>query len=266
MRRYEGKAAIITGAGQGIGRAIALRLAAEGGRIGVLGRTRAKIEETARLVEADGGEAIALHADVRDESAVTAAVATTLDAFDRLDVLVNNAAYLAKGSIAETNPVDWDEELAICLTGPYLCARAALRPMVEQGSGVILNISSATGMLALGNPAYSAAKAGLAHFTKSLCVEYGPRGIRANTITLGTVRTENPIWVTRLEKDPRVFETLARWYPVGRIGKPEEVAAAVAFLGADEASFVSGANLCVDGGLTAGMPVMIDELTLESGD
>ena len=188
------------------------------------------------------------------------------EAWGGLDILINNAAFTIKGSIAQTEPTDWDREVEICLKGPYLCARAVLPAMVEQGGGVIVNVASVNGLTALGNPAYSAAKAGLINFTKSLAVEYGPKGVRANVVSPGTVRTDAPTWRIRQEKDPQVFEKLARWYPVGRVGTPEDIANAVAFLASDEAAFVSGANLAVDGGLTAGMPVMIKELTLETGD
>ena len=136
--------------------------------------------------------------------------------------------------------------------------------MVALGQGVIVNIGSVNGLIALGNPAYSAAKAGLLNFTKALAVEYGPKGIRANMVSPGTVATEAPSWQERRRRDPAIFDKLARWYPVGRVGRPEDIAAAVAFLAADEASFVNGANLVVDGGLTAGMAPMIEELTLET--
>ncbi len=111
-----------------------------------------------------------------------------------------------------------------------------------------------------GNPAYSAAKAGLRSLTQSLAVEAGPRGVRTNMVSPGSVRTASPSWAARQQRDPAIFEKLARWYPVGRVGRPEDIAAAVCFLAADEAAFVNGANLVVDGGLTAGMGVMAQEI------
>jgi NAD(P)-dependent dehydrogenase (short-subunit alcohol dehydrogenase family) len=136
--------------------------------------------------------------------------------------------------------------------------------MLAERKGAIVNVGSVNALLALGNPAYSAAKAGLINLTKALATEYGRRGIRANMVSPGTIRTESPSWQKRLARDPQVFEKLARWYPVGRVGEPSDIAAAIAFLASDEAAFVNGANLVVDGGLTAGNAPMIEELTLET--
>jgi meso-butanediol dehydrogenase/(S,S)-butanediol dehydrogenase/diacetyl reductase len=179
-------------------------------------------------------------------------------------VLVNNAARALKGNLEQTTPEDWASELAGTLSGAFLMTRLVLPGMAERGRGTIVNVGSVNGLLALGNPGYSAAKAGLLNFTKALAIEYGPRGIRANMVSPGTIRTESPSWQKRLARDPEVFEKLARWYPVGRVGRPEDVAAAIAFLAADEAAFVNGANLVVDGGLTAGNGPMIAELTIET--
>jgi NAD(P)-dependent dehydrogenase (short-subunit alcohol dehydrogenase family) len=132
--------------------------------------------------------------------------------------------------------------------------------MAERGRGVVVSVASVNGLMCFGNPAYSAAKAGLINLTQSIAVEYGPKGVRANAVSPGSVRTENQSWTRRLERDPQLFDKLARWYPVGRVGRPEDIAAAVAFLAADEAAFVNGANLVVDGGLTAGMAPMAREL------
>ncbi len=261
--RYAGKIALLTGAGRGIGRATALRLASEGAALAIVDRDGAAAEAVAQELQGTGARALALEADITDPAAVAAAIEATLAAFDRLDVLVNNAARALKGNLAQTEPDDWQSELDGTLTGAFLVTRAALTPMLEQGCGAIVNIGSVNGLLALGNPGYSAAKAGLLSFTRSLATEYGPRGIRANMISPGTVQTGSPSWQKRLARDPQVFAKLARWYPVGRVGQPEDIAAAVAFVAADEAAFVNGANLVVDGGLTAGIAPMIEELTLE---
>lgn len=265
MTRFEGKVALITGGGRGIGRAIAERLAAEGAAVAILDRDREAADEVAGALASEGGRALALEADVTDESAVRAAVHGAVDAFGRLDVLVNNAALVLKGNLEQTEPADWEHELGGTLTGPYRVARTVIPGMVARGQGAIVNVGSVNALIYVGNPGYSAAKAGLVSLTRALAVEYGPRGVRTNLVSPGTVRTENPSWQKRLAKDPNVFDKLARWYPVGRVGRPEDVAAAVAFLAADEAAFVNGANLVVDGGLTAGLPVMIEELTLETG-
>jgi meso-butanediol dehydrogenase/(S,S)-butanediol dehydrogenase/diacetyl reductase len=263
MKRYAGKVALITGAGRGIGRATAERLACEGASLAILDRDGPAAEEAVRDLQRTGARAIALEADITDSAAVAAALEATLTAFARIDVLVNNAARALKGNLAQTEPEDWQSELDGTLTGAFLVTRAVLAPMLKAGRGAIVNIGSVNGLLALGNPGYSAAKAGLLNFTRSLATEYGPKGIRANMVSPGTIRTESPSWQKRLARDPQVFEKLARWYPVGRVGTPEDIAAAVAFVAADEAAFVNGANLVVDGGLTAGLAPMIEELTLE---
>jgi NAD(P)-dependent dehydrogenase (short-subunit alcohol dehydrogenase family) len=263
MMRYAGKVALITGAGRGIGRATALRLASEGAALAILDRDGAAAQATAEEVERSGARATALEADITDEAAVAAAIEATLGAFARIDVLVNNAARALCGNLDQTGPEDWRSELDGTLTGAFLVTRAVLVPMLKEGRGAVVNIGSVNGLLALGNPGYSAAKAGLLNFTRSLATEYGARGIRANMVSPGTVQTSSPSWQKRLTRDPQVFEKLARWYPVGRVGRPEDIAAAVAFVAADEAAFVNGANLVVDGGLTAGLAPMIEELTLE---
>jgi meso-butanediol dehydrogenase / (S,S)-butanediol dehydrogenase / diacetyl reductase len=263
MKRYAGKVALITGAGRGIGRATAERLASEGASLAILDRDGDAARVAAAALERTGNRAIALDADITDQAAVAAAVQATLQAFTRIDVLVNNAAWALKGNLEQTDPGDWQSELDGTLTGAFLVTRTVLAPMLQQRKGAIVNIGSVNGLLALGNPGYSAAKAGLLNFTRSLATEYGPKGIRANMVSPGTIQTESPSWQKRLARDPQVFEKLARWYPVGRVGKPDDIAAAVAFVAADEAGFVNGANLVVDGGLTAGLAPMIEELTLE---
>ena len=264
MSRFAGKVALITGAARGIGRATAERLAAEGAAIAVLDVDGAAADEAAEALRRAGARALALRADITDRAAGHAAIEQALAAFEGIDVLVNNAARTAKGSLAQTGPDDWAYEIDGTLTGAFLMSRAVLPHMVARGKGAIVNVGSVNGLLALGNPGYSAAKAGLISLTKSLATEYGPRGIRANLVSPGTIRTEAPSWQERLKRDPRVFEKLARWYPVGRVGEPSDIAAAIAFLAADEAAFVNGANLVVDGGLTAGLAPMIEELTLET--
>jgi NAD(P)-dependent dehydrogenase (short-subunit alcohol dehydrogenase family) len=263
MKRYAGKVALITGGGRGIGRATAERLASEGASLAIVDRDGDAARVAAAALERTGNRAIALDADITDQAAVAAAVEATLQAFTRVDVLVNNAAWALKGNLEQTDPEDWQSELDGTLTGAFLVTRAVLAPMLRQRKGAIVNIGSVNGLLALGNPGYSAAKAGLLNFTRSLATEYGPNGIRANMVSPGTIQTESPSWQKRLARDPQVFEKLARWYPVGRVGKPDDIAAAVAFVAADEAGFVNGANLVVDGGLTAGLAPMIEELTLE---
>ena len=262
--RYADRIVLITGAGRGIGRATAARLAAEGAALAILDRDETAASQAAAALREGGADALALTADITDRSALEGAIELALGHFGRIDVLVNNAARALKGNLAQTTPEDWASELAGTLNGAFLATQLVLPGMVAQGSGVIVNVGSVNGLLALGNPGYSAAKAGLLSFTKALATEYGKSGIRANMVSPGTIRTESPSWQKRLTRDPQVFEKLARWYPVGRVGRPDDIAAAIAFLAADEAAFVNGANLVVDGGLTAGIAPMIQELTLET--
>lgn len=261
--RYEGKTALITGAGGAIGRAIALRLAREGAAIGVLDINLATARETLAQLEKAGARGLALGADITEDEQVRDAVAAMHDAFGELDILVNNAGHSILGRIEQVDRAGWDNELAINLDGAFVCAKAVLPAMAARGHGAIVNIGSVNGLIALGNPAYSAAKAGLLSFTQALATEYGPKGIRTNMVSPGSIKTDIATWRIRQEKDPQIFEKLARWYSVGRVGVPDDVAAAVAYLAADEASFVNGANLVVDGGLTAGLPVLIQEMILE---
>jgi NAD(P)-dependent dehydrogenase (short-subunit alcohol dehydrogenase family) len=144
------------------------------------------------------------------------------------------------------------------LTAHFVLTRLVLSGMVAQGGGVITNVSSVNAIQALGNPAYSAAKAGLISFTQTLAIGYGPKGIRSNAVLPGTVET--PVWRHRVEARPEVLELVKSWYPQGRVGQPEDIAAAVAFLSADEAGFVNGTSLTVDGGLTAGNFRMIQDI------
>jgi NAD(P)-dependent dehydrogenase (short-subunit alcohol dehydrogenase family) len=262
--RYADRVVLITGAGRGIGRATALRLAGEGAALAILDRDGAAAEAASAALRATGANALALAADITDQPALEAALERALGHFGRIDVLVNNAARALQGNLEQTTPEDWVSELAGTLTGAFLTTRLVLPGMVGRGRGAIVNVGSVNGLLALGNPGYSAAKAGLLNFTKALATEYGNKGIRANMVSPGTIRTESPSWQKRLARDPDVFEKLARWYPVGRVGRPEDIAAAIAFLAADEAAFVNGANLVVDGGLTAGNAPMIAELTIET--
>jgi NAD(P)-dependent dehydrogenase (short-subunit alcohol dehydrogenase family) len=263
MTRFRDRVAIVTGGGDGIGRATAARLAAEGATVVVTDIDAAAAARSVAAIEAAGGRAAASVGSVTEEADVAAAVALTLTQFGGIDVLVNNAAFTTKSTLDDCAPADWDREFEVTLRGAFLFARAVLPHMTARGRGAIVNVGSVNGLMYFGNPAYSAAKAGLLSLTRSLAVEAGPRGVRTNMVSPGSVRTNHITWVERQRRDPRIFEKLARWYPVGRVGRPEDIAAAICFLAADEAEFVNGANLVVDGGLTAGMGVMAQELNGE---
>ncbi|MGD9714296.1 MAG: SDR family NAD(P)-dependent oxidoreductase [Thermomicrobiales bacterium] len=248
--RFEGKVAFITGGGSGIGRGIGEAMAAEGARVIAAGLTLAKTEEVARGIEAAGGQSLGVSIDVADAASVGSAIAAAVDRFGKIDILVNNAGLSVGDTILDFDEAAWDRNLDVVLKGIYLCSREVLPGMIERGSGVILNVGSVNGLMGLGESAYSAAKAGMINLTQNLAIHYGPKGIRANCIAPGTIRT--PIWGERVEKEPQVFDKLARVYPLGRVGEVSDVVPAALFLCSDDASWITGVTLPIDGGLTAG--------------
>ncbi|WP_328719966.1 SDR family oxidoreductase [Streptomyces sp. NBC_00247] len=245
--RFDGHAVLITGAGQGVGAATARRLAAEGASVLVTDLDPARAAATAARIRDEGWAADSLACDVGDRTAVEAAVAYAVTAFGRLDVLVNNA--YAAGPDAELfedeDDEEWQRRLDITLGGAFRCSRAALSHLAASGRGAIVNIGSVNGEQDFGGHAYSAAKAGLASLTRTLAGHAGPRGVRVNLIAPGTLRTD--AWAGR-EAD---LDRAAALYPLGRVGEPDDIAAAVAFLASGDASWITGTTLRVDGGLLA---------------
>jgi NAD(P)-dependent dehydrogenase (short-subunit alcohol dehydrogenase family) len=252
MSRLEGKTAIVTGGGSGIGRAICRRFAAEGASVVVADVVGERAEEVAAEI---GGRAV--QADVK----VAADVARMVEAAERVDVLVNNAGYGTANDLLEIDEESWDDEVAMNLKATFLCSKAVLPGMIERGGGVIVNIASVNGLAFFANEPYSAAKAGMINLTRSMAARYGPHGIRAVAIAPGTIRT--PLWQERVEKEPAIFERLVKWYPLRRVGEPEDVAAAAAFLASDDAAWITGEVLRVDGGLLAGNAQMARELVAD---
>lgn len=259
MRRHEGKTALVTGAGHGIGRAIALRLGREGAQVAVLELDDALGRETCDLLQGEGVRCFAVRADLVDAESAAQAVAAVERHFGSIDVLVNNAAFTDLSTLPESTPARWTREVEVNLNGTYNAIAATLPGMVERKSGAIVVINSVNGLRYFGNPAYSAAKAGTLSLTQAIASEYGRHGIRCNAVCPGSVRTDNVSWQARLARDPQVFERIARWYPLGRVAEPDDIAKAVSFLASDEAGYISGAIMPVDGGLMAGMNVMIQD-------
>ncbi len=262
--RYADKVAIITGGGSGIGLVMARKFAEEGAGVVVADWNATAAHDSAAAIESSGGKAMAVHGDVSDPHDVDRIVSAALERFEQVDVLVNNAAVADSDDILLTEPDTWDHDVGVVLRGTYLCTRAVLPSMIERQAGAIVNIASVNALSALGNEAYSAAKAGVVNFTKGVAMRYGRHGVRANAVAPGTIRT--PIWQERVERDPVVFERLVKWYPLGRVGEPEDVAKAALFLGSDDAAWISGSVLRVDGGLLAGNEVMTRELLAMAGD
>ncbi len=262
--RFQGQVAIITGSGSGLGRVLAHRFAAEGAAVVVADVVGQRATTVADEISEAGGRSLAQTTDVTNAADVQAMVRAAREAFGSVEILVNNAAKATDADFLDVSEETWDEDVAIALKGSFLCSQAVLEDMTENRSGVILNISSVNALAYFGNEAYSAAKAGILSLTRSLAVRYGPFGVRVNAIAPGTLRT--PAWEQRRQKDPDVFDRVAKWYPLGRIGEPEDVAGAALFLASDEAAWISGAVLPVDGGLTAGNMEMAREIIGESDD
>jgi NAD(P)-dependent dehydrogenase (short-subunit alcohol dehydrogenase family) len=258
MIGFAGKTALITGAGGGIGSALCTLFAELGATVIACDRNATTLQALTR------GAAHRLHpmvADVADAAAVAAALQPAVAAAGAPTILVNNAGYTTVGRLQDCTLEDWRQEIDGNLTGAYIMVEAVRGHMMAGSGGAIVNVGSVNGMSALGNPAYSAAKAGLENYTKALATEFGRHNIRTNLVCPGTVRT--PAWEARVRKNPQVFERLRKWYPLGRVAEPIDVARAVAFLASDAAGFINGATLVVDGGLTAGNSVLASEFTLE---
>ena len=255
-KAFTGKTIAITGAAGGIGQWLCKFFGEEGATIAALDYSD-RVLALPDTLKAQGITVKAAKADIAD----AAAVGRAFESFGDVHILINNAGISRHPTAAATDPAGWHADIAANLNGAFTCAHAVLPQMVERRAGNIVNVGSVNGLAALGDPAYSAAKAGMIQLTRSLAQEYGRYGIRANIVLPGTVRT--PIWDERKAKDPNVLKTLERWYPLGRIVEPEEVARVIAFLASDHASAVTGAAIPVDCGLMSGNIVMARELTLE---
>jgi 3-oxoacyl-[acyl-carrier protein] reductase len=244
--RFENQVAVVTGAGRGIGHAIAVRLAKEGARVASVSRTEANAEKTASEINglrADAAKAYAV--DVADQAAVQKAAAEIFEDFGRVDILVNNAGVTRDGLSMRMSMDDWDTVLNTNLKGAFNFTQAVMRPMIKQRSGRIINISSIAGLTGnAGQANYAASKAGLIGLTKTLARELASRGITVNAVAPGLIETD----MTTVLSD-EIRQSILQKVPLGKLGEPEDIAGAVAYLASAEAKYITGQVLTVDGGM-----------------
>jgi len=258
--RFQDKVVVVTGAGSGIGKATALAFGGEGAKVVAADIDAASAQATAEQIKAAGGHAESLQVDVSVAADVGRMVRTTVERLGRLDVLVNNAGVFFQLPVVVVPEEQWDWLMSINLRGVYLGCKHAVPQMIRQGKGVIVNTASIAGLRGFGGyGTYGAAKGGVVQLTKALAVEVARVGIRVNCVCPGIIETAMlDQGVAEMGLDRTAFIQLAgAAHPMGRIGRPEEVAAAILFLASDDASFITGIALSVDGGLWAGPPPMM---------
>jgi 3-oxoacyl-[acyl-carrier protein] reductase len=243
--RHAGKVAVVTGGSRGIGRAIAMLLASEGARVVLCSRQQEAAQRVVAEIEAAGGEGAAIQADVARRQEAEALITGCIERFRRLDILVNNAAIVRDSLLLRMKDEDWDAVMDVNLKAAFFTTRMALRPMLKQQGGRIVNISSVAGVMGIpGQANYAAAKAGLIGFTKAIAREVASRAITVNAVAPGFVKTE---MTETLPEEIRA--AYLKQIPVGRFGDPTEVAALVSFLASEEAGYITGQVIGIDGGL-----------------
>ena len=253
MTRLAGKVALITGGGKGIGRACAIMFGCEGARVALAGRKREPLEAVAREISSAGGEALAVVCDVTSRAQVEDAIRATVQRFRGLTTVVNNAGALLVGTAEETSDEDWARVMLTNLTGTFHVSRAALPELRRSGGGAIINIASVLGLVGMKQrAAYSASKGGVVALSKAMALDHAAEGVRVNCICPAIVETElvRGLFAHQADPDAALRARLAT-LPLGRLGKPEDVAHMAVYLASEESSWLTGAALPLDGGLTA---------------
>lgn len=242
-----GKVAVVTGSSRGIGRAIAIKLAKEGASVVVNSRKKESAQKVADEIKRLGRKAIAVEGDVSNPKTAKKLVGAAVKEFGSLDIFVNNAGVISYANFLDLKEEQWDSLMAVDLKGVFMCSQAAARQMIKQGDGgKIINISSIAGFIGFHNLAhYCAAKAGVIELTKQMALELGPYKINVNSIGPGAIKTA---MTKQVESDPKQLKEIIARIPLGRMGEPEEIANVAAFFASDEASYVTGETIFVDGG------------------
>src|SRR5215813_518188 len=248
MKPLEGRVALITGASQGIGRACAIRLAAQGASVALAARNVEKLNRVESEITSAGGQAASFAMDVAQEEQIKSTFKAAIEHFGKIDILVNNAGITRDQLMMRMKRADWDAVLATNLTGPYLCIQAAISSMLKQRWGRIINITSIFGQMGqAGQANYAASKAGLIGLTMAIAREVGSRNITCNAVAPGFIET-----AMTAELSAELKDSALKMIPLGRVGMPEEVASTVAFLASDEAAYITGHVLNVNGGMLMG--------------
>jgi NAD(P)-dependent dehydrogenase (short-subunit alcohol dehydrogenase family) len=249
--RLHDRVAIVTGGARGIGRETAETLSTAGARVVIADRDKGAAEAAATQMSAAGLRASAIHVDVADEASVEAMVRATMEREGRLDILINNAGIAIRRAAVDLALTDWDKVVAVNMTGAFLCARVAARPMIAAGAGAIVNVASIMGLSGGGlypNVSYQATKGAIVNMTRALAVEWAPQGVRVNAVAPTYVRTE---LIEPILKDPELVARVEAMTPLRRLAEPSDVAASIAFLVSPAAAMITGHVLAVDGGFLA---------------